>query len=149
MAIWAQQPVEDTAFSLSVPLERTASGSLSLTVELDGTPGEFLLDTGASMVTINRDLFDAVRARGAAVPAGKVAARLASGKLELLQVYEVQTVRVGDACELGPLKVAVMPRGGRNLLGMSALSRAAPFTVYTTPPALGLSGCLSGGIAAR
>ena len=136
-------------FGYRVLLEQRQSGSLSLTVDLGGTSGEFLLDTGASMVTISRGLFESVRALGGAEPAGEVAARLASGRLEILEVYEIETFRLGNTCELGPLKVAVMPRGGRNLLGMSALSRAAPFTVSTVPPALGLSGCASQSIAAR
>lgn len=149
----AQESIADgnasSIFSLSVPLGRTGTGSFTVSVEIGGETGEFLLDTGASMVTINRELFDSLRASTVTLPAGKVAARLASGELELLETYDIQSFRIGESCELGPLRVAVMPRGGRNLLGMSALSRAAPFTVYTSPPALGLSGCAGPGLAQR
>jgi predicted aspartyl protease len=144
---------EDTGFSPlfahSVLLEPTSSGSYSLSVDLGGIPGDFLLDTGASLVTINRALFDKVRARSGASPAGRVAARLASGKLEMLELFEITHFALGADCELGPITVAVRKRGGRNLLGMSALQQMAPFAVSTAPPALGLSRCGQQGVAAR
>lgn len=136
-------------FEHSVHLEHTSSGAYSLTVDLDGIPGEFLLDTGASMVTMSRGLFEKVRARGGAVPAGRVAARLASGKLDMMDLFEIPRFTLGGSCELGPITVAVRKRGGRNLLGMSALRQTAPFAVSMTPPALGLSRCGREDIASR
>jgi hypothetical protein len=58
-----------------------------------------------------------------------------------MDIYEVRHFLLGDNCDLGPLEIAVMERGGRNLLGMNALQTAAPFAIYTTPPALTFSSC--------
>jgi predicted aspartyl protease len=145
----AQDAPFGALFPHSVSLARTAAGSYSLAVDLGGVPGEFLVDTGASLVTLNRALFNKVRARGGASPAGRVAARLASGKLEMLELFKIQHFSLGNGCELGPLTVAVRKRGGRNLLGISALQQTAPFAISTAPPALGLSRCGQQGLAAR
>jgi clan AA aspartic protease (TIGR02281 family) len=126
-------------FPHQVGLSPTGSGSFTVTAALAGIEDEFLLDTGASMVTISRQLFDRLDA-GSTTRLHQVAARMASGKLQTLDVYRIKELTLGN-CTLGPVDVAVLKRGGRNLLGMSALSMAAPFAVYTSPPALGLSNC--------
>ncbi len=131
----------DALFRHSVPLTRTGAGSLTLSAELGGVSGAFLLDTGASLVTVNPELFERLQERGGAVRVRRVGARLASGKIEALDVYRVERFVLEGGCDLGPVEVAVMKRGGRNLLGLSALQQAAPFAVSTSPPALGLSRC--------
>lgn len=128
-------------FQFGVPLEQSNSGSLTVTANMGEIEAEFLLDTGANMVTVNRDLFRELKKQSYTEKVGQVGARLASGKLELMDVYQIEHFRLGDGCELGPVQVAVLPRGGRNLLGMNALQAAAPFAIYTSPPALALSNC--------
>lgn len=127
-------------FSHQVPLQATGAGSFSVTGTLGGVKGEFLLDTGASMITVSRDFLDSMLGRKPE-PARRVAARLASGRVEAVEVYRFERLQLGESCELGPVEVAVMPRGGRNLLGMSALMSAAPFAVSASPPSLALSRC--------
>ena len=138
--VFADESAFAGLFQRTVPLQPSGSGSFTVTATLAGVEADFLLDTGASMVTLTRDVFEQVRARGGVSEAGQVAARTASGRLETLYTYRVEKFTLGE-CQLGPLEVAVLKRGGRNLLGMSALSRSAPFAVSTTPPALGLSHC--------
>lgn len=128
-------------FQYGVPLDQSNSGSLTLSVSLGATEAEFLLDTGANLVTINSELFSELRKQGGVEKVRQVGARLASGKLQLMDVYLVESFKVGENCELGPVEVAVMDRGGRNLLGMNALQAAAPFAIFTTPPSLAISAC--------
>ncbi len=128
------------AFSYQVPLLANAAGSFSVTGTLGGVEGEFLLDTGASMITVSRDFLESMTDAKRA-PARRVAARLASGRVEAVEVYRFDTLQLGDSCLLGPVEVAVMPSGGRNLLGMNALMNAAPFAVSVSPPSLALSRC--------
>ncbi|MEQ8516623.1 MAG: hypothetical protein RIC38_13525, partial [Chromatocurvus sp.] len=95
-------------------------------------------------------LFKALRAESAVREVRRVAARLANGKLKPVTVYEVEHFVIGDGCDVGPVEVAVLEGAGRNLLGLSALTRAAPFAIHTSPPALALSGCSLGrAVAAR
>lgn len=127
---------------LQVPLAQSGSGSFTIEGEMGGVRSEFLLDTGASMVTINRNLFDEIRKRNSIEKVRTVGARLASGKVELLDVYRSDSFIIGASCDLGPVEFAVVKRGGRNLLGMNALKQAAPFSISFTPPQLSLSQCL-------
>jgi hypothetical protein len=39
------------------------------------------------------------------------------------------------------VEAAILPSGTRNILGMSALHKASPFTISTTPPTLTLNNC--------
>ena len=142
----AAQPDIAMSFSHSIPLHATGSGSFSVTGTLAGIESEFLVDTGASMVTVSRDLFDKIH-KANATKVKTVAARLASGKLQTMDVYLVENFVLGDACDLGAIEVAVLKNGGRNLLGMSVLSQAAPLSITISPPALGLSQCDSSLVA--
>ena len=130
-----------TPFDTSVPMVATGTGSFTVTASLGGTSGEFLLDTGASLVTITPELFKRLRKSGQVEAAGQVAARDAAGRLETLRLYRVESLTLGEQCQLGPVNVAVLKGGSRNLLGMSALAQAAPFAVSMSPPALALSRC--------
>ncbi len=137
-------------FAHQVSLHATGAGSYTVTGTLGGVSGEFLLDTGASMITVSREFFEAMAAQSKPKLARQVGARLASGRVRTVDVYELPTLELGSDCVVGPVEVAVMPRGGRNLLGMSALTQAAPFAVSASPPVLALSACsLSPAVAVR
>jgi len=128
-------------FSHSVPLKHTGAGSYSVAASVGGVEAEFLLDTGASMATVSATLFKQIRKQGKVAKIRSVGARLASGKVEVLDVYLVERFSLGNGCELGPAEVAVLKHGERNLLGMSVLQQTAPFAISLSPPALGLSRC--------
>lgn len=142
-SLLAQEHVDlSMLFAESVPLNDSGAGSFTVSGTLGGVEVEFLLDTGASMVTVSASLFKQILRRSdAAVKVRRVGARLASGKVEVLDVYLVKNFSLGSKCDLGPVEVAVLKRGGRNLLGMNALQLAAPFVISTAPPSLGLSQC--------
>ncbi len=124
-----------------VDLAQSGAGSLTIAAEIAGVPARFIVDTGAGMVTVDRSLFKQMRRGGDIREVKRVAARLANNRLQMMTVYEVSHFRVGDTCDLGPIEVAVMEGAGRNLMGLSALGRAAPFTIHTSPPSITLSGC--------
>jgi hypothetical protein len=67
---------------------------------------------------------------------------MADGRTKAINVYSVEQLVLGQSCRIGPLEVAVIPGATRNILGLSALNKAAPFAIYTSPPTLALSGCL-------
>lgn len=135
-------------FDYEVPLATSPGGSFYVTSSVAGIEAEFLVDTGAGLVTVDSKLFGALRASGEVREVRRVAARLASGKLKPVTVYEVEHFVIGEGCDVGPVEVAVLEGAGRNLLGLSALTRAAPFAIHTSPPALALSGCGVGPVIA-
>lgn len=121
-------------------MTQSTSGTLYLKGTAAGIEAEFLLDTGAGLVTLNEATFATLRKKSGVKQVRQVGARMANGKIQLMNVYEVEQFSIGN-CELGPLEVAVMAGKGRNLLGLSALAAAAPFSIQLSPPVLSLSGC--------
>lgn len=144
---WSAQILAETVsdyvpmFEHSIPLHETGAGSYTVTALLGGVESEMLLDTGASMVTISAELFSEIRKNSEVVKLRQVGARLASGKVQVMNIYRIESFAVGGKCDLGPIEVAVLKRGGRNLLGMNALNSASPFAVSVVPPVLSLSNC--------
>ena len=59
-------------FTYSVPLNQTGAGSFSVTASVGGVETEFLLDTGATMVTVTSSLFKKIREQGSVVQVRKV-----------------------------------------------------------------------------
>lgn len=131
-------------FDAEFSLDQHQSGGLYLNAEVaTGVQAEFLLDTGASMVTVTEEVLDAAKSRGEAHHAGAIAARLANGRLQKMEVWELEHLRLGT-CDVGPVEVAVV-RKGRNILGLNALSRMAPFAIHLSPLKLAVSGCAPAG----
>ena len=131
---------------LEVPLKQSAGGTLYLTASAAGIPGDFLLDTGAGMVTLSQAMFDKLQQARQVEHVREMAARLANNRIQRVDVYRVEDFRIGE-CRLGTVEVAVMEGGSRNLLGLSALGLAAPFAIQLSPPALSLSQCGSQTVA--
>ena len=124
----------------SIPMRASTSGTYYLSATAAGHSADFMLDTGAGLVTVNEKTFAAIKKRSGVSHVRQIGARLANNKIKLIEVYQVDQFAVGN-CELGPLEVAVMKGGGRNLLGLSALGLAAPISIQLTPPSLSLSNC--------
>jgi predicted aspartyl protease len=124
-----------------IPLRASGAGSLVVGVDIAGEPADFVLDTGAAMVSITRALYKRLHRAGSVVDAREVAVRMADGRLRLVPVKRVSQFTVGADCELTDIEVLVLPGEGRNLLGLNALSRFAPLTLDLSASSLGLSGC--------
>ena len=125
----------------TINLQQRAGGTLYLDATLDSdVQASFLVDTGSSLLTLNEQTFKALTRNKALAATSKAAARLANGKIVTVSQYRLNSVRIGDRCEVGPIDVSVLPRGN-NILGVNALLKAAPLTL--TADALTLAGCLS------
>lgn len=129
-------------FETKVPLSASPGGTLYVEATAAGVDAEFLLDTGAGMVTMSESLFAKVKKLSHVEHLKTMAARLANNRYQPIEVYAVHNFAIGG-CNLGTVEVAVMKNGGRNLLGLSALGMAAPFSIHTAPPSLALSNCQS------
>ncbi|QJR82384.1 clan AA aspartic protease [Alteromonas pelagimontana] len=101
----------------------------------------FMVDTGSGMVTVNKETFQRLNKLGDAVPAGVSAARLANGKIQKVRLYRVSHFQLGESCDFNDVEVAVIDKGN-NILGMSVLSRIAPFAMHMNPPRLAVSNCI-------
>ena len=140
--LWVAAMLLTTAVVASeqaVPLDQSAGGTLYLEATLESAvTASFLLDTGSGLLTLNKATFEALTKGRKLEQTGKSAARLANGKILTVSQYQLSSIRIGQAFELGPVEVAVMP-GGNNILGINTLLKAAPMTI--TAESVTLSGC--------
>jgi hypothetical protein len=65
---------------------------------------------------------------------------LANGSELIIPVYAINQLRIGN-CTIRNVEAAVFPARTRQILGLSALNKAAPFTFSVSPPELVLSNC--------
>jgi predicted aspartyl protease len=91
-------------------------------------------------MVINQRTLDALAATGAAHYVKQLRGILADGSTREVPVYALSRMRIGD-CWLSDVEAAVLPGESRQILGLSALRKAAPFIFSVDPPALSLSGC--------
>lgn len=125
-----------------VALHQNASGGLYVDASVAAEdPSAFLVDTGAGYSSISQKLFKRLKKRGALEHVDRVAARMADGRLRPMDIYRVASLQLGEGCEVGPVDVAVLPGSQRNILGMSALAKVAPFMLELNPPSMRLSHC--------
>ncbi len=129
-------------FDTEVPMTRAKSGNFYIEGQLNGSvAASFLVDTGSGLVTVSSDVLDELERHGKVTRSGRMAARLANGRLQAVNLYRVERFVLGGHCDLGAVDVAVMPGSDSNILGLNVLQRAAPFAMHVTPPKLALSAC--------
>lgn len=128
-----------SAIEQSIPLSQSEGGTLYLEATLESNVNaSFLLDTGSSLLTLNQDTFDALTRNQKLLATRTSAARMANGKIVKISQYQLNSVRIGNTCEVGPVEVAVLPKGN-NILGINTLLRVAPLTI--TSDSVILAGC--------
>jgi len=101
---------------------------------------EFMVDTGSGYLTINEQTLSALQKRKQVQYVKELRAILANGTELVIPVYSITELRIGT-CTLRNVEAAVFPAHTRQILGLSALNKAAPFTFSVDPPELVLSNC--------
>jgi clan AA aspartic protease (TIGR02281 family) len=129
-------------FEFKVPISQQNSGNYYVSGTLENKESvEFLVDTGAGMVILAEKTFKSLTEKSKQEPSKRIAVRMADGRTKAVNVYTLNELVLGDACNVGPLEVAVIPGAANNILGLNVLKKAAPFAIYTSPPSLALSAC--------
>jgi predicted aspartyl protease len=101
---------------------------------------EFMVDTGSGYLTINEQTLIALQERQQVQYVKQLRAVLANGSELIIPVYAINQLRIGN-CTIRNVEAAVFPARTRQILGLSALNKAAPFTFSVDPPELMLSNC--------
>jgi len=104
-------------------------------------PVELMVDTGSGYTTINEQTLSVLKSRNATRYVKDLQGVLADGTELRVPVYVIERLRIGNSCWLTDVEAAVFPGTARQILGLSALRRAAPFVFSVDPPALTLSRC--------
>jgi len=130
------------AAPIRIPLERTHAATYNVAVELgQGFRGDFLVDTGSSHMAIRESTLRRLQQAGHARFVKNLAGRMADGSRQVVPVYRIDRVRIGEQCVLERVDAAIFPDSARPILGMGALRQAAPIGFSTEPPVLKLGGC--------
>ena len=134
-----------SASGIGTPVPMTLKGSQTFYVAgriADVEPTEFMVDTGSSYLTINQTTLTQLEAGGQVEYLRDLIAVLANGEELVMPVYRVPKMVIGDRCELFDIEAVVFPGDTRQILGLSALRKAAPFSFSVEPPQLRLSNCV-------
>jgi predicted aspartyl protease len=102
---------------------------------------ELMVDTGSGYMAINEHTLAALKGAGTARYVKQLRGVLADGSEMLVPVYAIGRIRIGLRCWIEDVEAAVFPGQGRQILGLSALRKTAPFIFSVDPPELLLSRC--------
>ena len=131
----------------TVPMHEKGASTYYVSVSInDRVSSDFLVDTGSGYVTINSEILGELMREQGTVFVKEIAAVMADGSETVVPVYRLASLNLGNNCVIRDVEAAVLPGTTRNILGLSALKKAAPFTLSTTPPALALTNCSMGSV---
>ena len=130
-------------FNTIVPLRDMGTSTYYVEAQIDGhVRQEFMLDTGSAHVVIDNTTLNQLKEKGKVEYLKDLTGKLADGSQTSVPLYRVDIMRVGQ-CVIRDVEVAVFPKAGRNILGLSALKKVAPISISVEPPSIKLSNCQS------
>ncbi|MBI4006670.1 MAG: clan AA aspartic protease [Gammaproteobacteria bacterium] len=130
-------------FDATMPLRDVGTSTYYVEARInDHAIQEFMLDTGSAHVVIDKKTFSQLKEKGDVKYMKDLSGVLADGSSTSVPIYQVAAINLGR-CTIRDVEVAVFPKAGRNILGLSALKKVAPFAISIDPPSLKLSNCQS------
>lgn len=129
-------------FDSHVPMRDKGAATYYVDGEIHGVGKvDLMVDTGSGYTVINEETLALLEAFDGADYVKELSGVLADGSKMTVPVYRIAQLRIGAACTLRDVEVAVFPGKTRQILGLSALRHAAPFIFSMNPPQLVLSNC--------
>lgn len=127
----------------SIPLQRQASGALTIDVRIGAHPVSvaLLLDTGSSFVVISERMARQIAKAVSKDPIQHVRGATADGSTIVVPVHTLSALHVGHACTLHDVEVVVLPDADRPIIGLSALRRLGTLGIDFQEPSLRFSAC--------
>jgi len=129
-------------FGIRVAMQEKSAATFYVDGEIGGYGAvELMVDTGSGYMTINEETLAVLKRSDGARYVKELQGVLADGTEMRVPVYAIARLRIGADCWLRDVEAAVFPGAARQILGLSALRRAAPFIFSVDPPSLTLSRC--------
>lgn len=136
------QPCQAAQFDTTVPMNKKGAATFYVPVDFDGMAGnDLMVDTGSDYVTINRATLDLLQERGKVEYVKEVGGIMANGANIIVPIYRIANLNIGCCCIIRDVEAAVFDNTERQILGLSALKKLAPFAMSLEPAHLMLSGC--------
>lgn len=134
--------VSSAASKNLIPMENIGLGTYYVKVKLAEMPeGQFMVDTGSGYMTINEQSLRILQQQNRVKFVKDIKGILANGNALIVPIWEVSSITINDQCTLHNVEVAVFPGKTRQILGLSALKKAAPLELSFDPPMLSLGNC--------
>lgn len=125
-----------------IPMHSQGSHTYYIDSEIPGV-GEFsmLVDTGSGYSVINEYTLDQLIEKDQVEFVSKLRGKMADGSERVFPLYKIDEIKLGKNCVIREVKAAVLPGNARQIIGLSTLIQAAPFSMSFNPPELKLSQC--------
>lgn len=125
-----------------IPMKNIGLGTYYVNVKLADMPeNQFMVDTGSGYMTINEESLSVLKKSNRVKYVKDIKGILANGSTYVVPIWEVSSITLNRQCTLNNVQVAVFPGKTRQILGLSALKKAAPLELSFDPPSLSLSFC--------
>lgn len=129
-------------FETTVPMSKKGTSTYYVPVKFDGNlDNDLMVDTGSDYVTINKATLDSLKERGKVDYVKRVGGTMANGSDIVVPIYRIADLNIGCCCILHNVEAAVFEGTERQILGLSALKKVAPFAMSVDPAHLILSDC--------
>ncbi len=129
-------------FGTTVPMSKKGTSTYYVPVKFDRELGnDLMVDTGSDYVTINKATLDSLKERGKVDYVKQVGGTMANGSDIVVPIYRIADLNIGCCCILHNVEAAVFEGTERQILGLSALKKVAPFAMSVDPAHLLLSDC--------
>ncbi len=129
-------------FQTRVAMIEKSAATFYVPAQIDGFgAAELMVDTGSGYVTINEHTLAVLKRSDKARYVKRLRGVLADGSELTVPVYAISAMAIGKTCWLHDVEAAVFPGKSRQILGLSALRKTAPFVFSVEPPELLLSRC--------
>jgi clan AA aspartic protease (TIGR02281 family) len=129
-------------FDTKISIEDKGLATYYVTGQVNGySKTDFMIDTGSGYSAINETMLEKLRDQNKVEYLNTISGVMANGNQTSLPVYLIASINIGGKCILNNIKAVVLPGNTRNILGLNALKKAAPFAMSVNPPKLILSHC--------
>ena len=126
----------------AVPIHKKGAATFYLKGQLgDLASADFMVDTGSGYLVINQESLTQLKASGQAEYIKDIRGIMANGDSFLVPVWRIAKLTINKQCVLRNVDAAIFPGKTRQILGLSALTKAAPFSLSFDPPQIVLSNC--------
>lgn len=126
-------------FDVRVPMKEKSAATFYVDADISGFGNtQLMVDTGSGFMTINEKTLASLMENEQAEYRRELSGILANGDRMTVPVYSINRLAIGS-CEIFDVEAAVFPGNTRQILGLSALTRTAPFIFSTNPAELVLT----------
>lgn len=135
-------PVYADQTSITVPLHNKGASTFYIQGQLGSLAAtDFMVDTGSGYMVINEASLAQLKQNGQARYVKDIRGILANGKKFVVPVWRISSLTIANECVLYNVEAAVFPGKTRQILGLTALKKAAPFSFSFDPPQIIFSHC--------